>query len=202
MAPRAYTLGKRAQSVEDTRRRIIDATFELHNQKGILATSVKDIAERADVALRTVYLHYPTINDLVQGCAYKVIDLLRPPSLAIFEGVTGLEPRLQTLTTELFSMYERGTLQLETARCQQGQIPALAGFLENAAAMHEVLVREALRPSEGSRRAVSTALALTDFYVWKSFHQRGLSTHQAAGIVAGLLVASVSPPPAEKGQAR
>jgi len=67
MAPRKYQLRKRSEAVEETRRRIIDATFELHNEKGVLATSMQDVAERSDVALRTVYNHYPTVDDLVEG---------------------------------------------------------------------------------------------------------------------------------------
>jgi AcrR family transcriptional regulator len=63
MAPRKYDLGKRAEAVEETRRRIIQATFELHGEKGVVATSMQDVAERADVALRTVYYHYPTVDD-------------------------------------------------------------------------------------------------------------------------------------------
>jgi len=67
MAPRKYTLGKRSESIEDMRRRIVDATVELHSEKGVLATSMQDVAERANVALRTVYNHYPTIEDLVSA---------------------------------------------------------------------------------------------------------------------------------------
>mgnify|MGYP003455060942 CR=1 FL=1 len=83
MAPRKYDLGKRADAVEETRRRIIQATFELHAEKGVVATSMQDVAERADVALRTVYHHYPTIDDLVAGCGKKVMALLAQPTPAI-----------------------------------------------------------------------------------------------------------------------
>src|SRR5438128_6084269 len=92
MAPRRYSLGKRAQAVEDTRRRIVDATFDLHNEKGVLNTSMQDVAERADVALRTVYHHFPTVNDLVNGCAGHVITLLAPPTPAFFAALPPLMP--------------------------------------------------------------------------------------------------------------
>jgi len=193
MAPRKYSLGKRAQSVEETRRRIVDATFELHNEKGILSTSMQDVAERADVALRTVYYHYPSINDLVQGCAYKVIALLAPPTPAIFDGLTTVEARVRRLVRELFAMYERGAHQIETARCQQNEVAALAGFVANEAAMREALVREALRPFKVRPRAVREVTALTDFYVWKAFKQQELTTHQAAEVVSGAVVALVGP---------
>ncbi len=192
MAPRRYSLGKRAQAVEDTRRRIVDATFDLHNEKGVLNTSMQDVAERADVALRTVYHHFPTVNDLVNGCAGHVITLLAPPTPAIFAGLTTLDARLRRLVRELFAMYERAALQLEAARCQQNEVPALANFVRNEAAMRESLVREALRPFQPKPRTIREAAAFTDFYVWKAFTQRELSTHQAAGIVSGTLVALAS----------
>jgi len=192
MAPRRYSLGKRAQAVEDTRRRIVEATFDLHNEKGVLNTSMQDVAERADVALRTVYHHFPTVNDLVNGCAGHVITLLAPPTPAIFAGLTTLDARLRRLVRELFAMYERAALQLEAARCQQNEVPALANFVHNEAAMRESLVREALRPFQPKPRTIREAAAFTDFYVWKAFTQRELSTHQAAGIVSGTLVALAS----------
>ena len=192
MAPRKYSLGKRAKAVEDTRRRIVDATFALHNEKGPLNTSMQEVAERADVALRTVYHHFPTVNHLVNGCAGHVITLLAPPTPAIFAGLTSLDARLRRLVRELFAMYERGALQLEVARCQQNEVPALANFVRNEAAMRESLVREALRPFQPKPRTIREAAAFTDFYVWKAFTQRELSTHQAAGIVSGTLVALAS----------
>jgi len=192
MAPRRYSLGKRAQAVEDTRRRIVEATFDLHNEKGVLNTSMQDVAERADVALRTVYHHFPTVNDLVNGCAGHVITLLAPPTPAIFAGLTTLDARLRRLVRELFAMYERAALQLEAARCQQNEVPALANFVRNEAAMRESLVREALRPFQPKPRTIREAAAFTDFYVWKAFTQRELSAHQAAGIVSGTLVALAS----------
>ena len=203
MAPRKYDLGKRAQALEDTRRRIVDATFQLHNEKGILNTSMQDIAGRADVAIRTVYHHFPTVNDLVNGCAGHVIQLLNPPTPAIFDGLTTLESRVQRLTRELFAMYERGALQLETARCQANEVPALANFVRNEAAMRESLVREAFRPFSPRPRAVREVTALTDFYVWKSLTQQDISTHQAADTVSRLLVALTGPGiPGEKGSTK
>ncbi len=201
MAPRKYTLGKRLESVEETRQRIVDATFDLHNEKGVVATSMQDVAERADVALRTVYNHYPTIDDLVAGCATKVIALLSPPTPAIFNGLSTLEERMLRLVRELFAMYERGSLQIGVARREQAQVAGLADFVANDRAMRQALVAEALRPSEVSRRVVKATVALTDFYVWKAFDDQDLTTHQAVGVVYRSLVALAHPDAVgEKGQ--
>ena len=61
MAPRRHDLGNRAELKHLMRRRIVEATFELHSEKGVVDTSMQDIADRADVALHTVYRYFPTI---------------------------------------------------------------------------------------------------------------------------------------------
>jgi AcrR family transcriptional regulator len=201
MAPRKYTLGKRIESVEETRRRIVDATFDLHNEKGVVATSMQDVAERADVALRTVYNHYPTIDDLVAGCTRKVIALLSPPTPAIFNGLSTLEERMLRLVRELFAMYERGSLQIGVARREQAEVAGLADFVANERAMRQALVGEALRPFDVRQRVVREVVALTDFYVWKAFDDQDLTTHQAVEVVYRSLVALADPDTVgEKGQ--
>lgn len=203
MAPRKYELGKRAETIEETRRRIIDATFDLHSERGVVATSMQDVAERADVALRTVYNHYPTIDDLVAGCTKKVISLLSPPTPEIFGGLDTFEERMRRLVEELFAMYERGSAMIEVARCEQSEVAALADFVANEAAMREGLVSEALRPFKARGRIVREVAALTDFYVWKAFTQQSLATPQAVDVVYRSLAAQANPDAlGEKGQER
>jgi AcrR family transcriptional regulator len=193
MAPRKYTLGKRVEAVEETRRRIIDATFELHNEKGILATSMQEIAERADVSLRTVYNHYPTTDDLVVGCGGKVMALLAPPTPEIFDGLTTVEGRVLRMLQEQFAMYERGSVPLETGLREESAVPALAAFFANSRSMHEALVVEAVKPFGVPQVSVKDAVALTDFQVWKSFADQGLSTHHAVEVVCRSLLALIVP---------
>ena len=50
MARRIYTQSKRGDAAETTRRRIVEATFDLHAEQGIAATTMKQIAARAGVA--------------------------------------------------------------------------------------------------------------------------------------------------------
>ena len=203
MAPRKYKLGKKAESVAETRRRIIDATFELHNEKGVLATRIQDVAERADVALRTVYNHYPTIDDLVAGCTNRVISLLSPPTPELFGGLDTFEERMRRLVEELFAMYERGSAMIEVARCEQSEVAGLADYVASEAAMREELVREALRPFKPHGRTVREATAITDFYVWKAFSQRGVTTRRAVEVVYRSLLELANPDTiGKKGQER
>lgn len=193
MAPRRYESSRRADAVGETRARIVQATFELHNEKGVLATSMQDIAERADVALRTVYNHFPTLDDLVNGCGAKVQALLAMPRPAIFVGRTTFEERSRALIDELFAMYERGHVQLTVGRCEQHKVPGLARFLTEFEAGRDALVREALRPFRAGARTVREVAALTDFYVWKACTEQGLTTRQAADLVSAGVVAIAGP---------
>src|SRR3970040_715575 len=73
-------MSKRAVALLQTRRRIVEATVELHGKKGIFGTSWQDIARRADVSVATVYKHFPTLDELVPACGEVLMERLQPPS--------------------------------------------------------------------------------------------------------------------------
>src|SRR5439155_17242751 len=81
MAPRAYRMTRRAAANAETRRRIADAAITLHAEKGIHATTWPDIAKRADVALGTVYCHFPSLDQLVPACTSVNAVLMNPPGV-------------------------------------------------------------------------------------------------------------------------
>ena len=59
-AKRKYELKKRAERLAETRRRITEATVELHGTVGPAATHINEVARRAGVQRMTVYNHFPT----------------------------------------------------------------------------------------------------------------------------------------------
>ncbi len=65
---RPYRMGKRAEQVEETRRRIVQATVELHTTVGPANATVSAIAERAGVTRLTVYRHFPEQDTLFLAC--------------------------------------------------------------------------------------------------------------------------------------
>ena len=64
---RKYELKKRAEQLEETRRRITEATVELHRTVGPAATQISEIARRAGVQRVTVYNHFPDETALFAG---------------------------------------------------------------------------------------------------------------------------------------
>jgi AcrR family transcriptional regulator len=188
VSPRKYHQEKRSATAEETRQRIVDATVALHAEKGIVATSVKDIAARADVGVGTVYHHFPTYDDVVRACGPRILEITHAPTLEIFAGVEGPDQRIERLVHELFAYYER-YYWFERARCDQDTLPVLAEGVARRDKAIEALVREALRPLGDNETIVRTVIALTDFAVRRSLVNSGFSTRSAAEQVIEVLLA-------------
>src|SRR5437588_10297566 len=103
MTARTYRMTRRAAAKEDTRRRIVDAAIALHAEKGVLGTSWPDIAKRADVALGTVYRHFPSLDQLVPACTSENAVRIRPPGATILVGLTLPHERIGQVVQELLA---------------------------------------------------------------------------------------------------
>jgi AcrR family transcriptional regulator len=186
LTPRKYTMDKRKAAVQETRQRIVEATLALHAEKGIFGTSWQDIAQRADVSVGTVYKHFPSLDELVPACGELMYAITRPPSLEdapqIFAGAHSLEERLERLISELFDFYERGASYIETD-FQERQLPAVQEWEAYWRATIEGLACEALSPVGPDERTVRAVGALLDFYVFKSFSERGIPIEEATKIM-------------------
>ncbi len=72
MPRRTYDSTLRQRKQAELRTRIAAAAAELHAANGVNGTSYAAIATRAGVSLPTVYAHFPTQDDLLQGCTTHV----------------------------------------------------------------------------------------------------------------------------------
>ncbi|MBA2520575.1 MAG: TetR/AcrR family transcriptional regulator, partial [Chloroflexia bacterium] len=104
-------MNKRGAAVADTRRRIVEATLALHSAKGVFDTTWKDIAQRADVSVATVYKHFPSLDELVPACGALIMAITDPPTIKDAPRVVGSSPavedRMRSLISALFDFYER-----------------------------------------------------------------------------------------------
>lgn len=184
-ARRPYQLKKRAEGAAETRRRIVEATLALHAERGVAAVGVRDIADKADVGIGTVYHHFPTYDDVIRGCAQRVEELTQPPTAAIFDGIDGVRARLQVLVRELFAYYGRYHWFGRT-RCDRDRIPLVGLIVSRREQAIEELVRVALMSDDAL--TLQTVVALADFGVYSSLVRRKLSADEAADQVADVLL--------------
>jgi AcrR family transcriptional regulator len=57
--------GLRERKKQRTRERIVEAAFELFDQRGFEGTTIADIADAADIAPRTFFAYFPSKDDVV-----------------------------------------------------------------------------------------------------------------------------------------
>jgi AcrR family transcriptional regulator len=178
---RKYELKKRADAMEETRRRITQAAVELHGSVGPARTTVSAVAERAGVQRHTVYRHFPTEQDLFAACSAHWGASNPWPDPA---GWTGLEDGLD----QLYAWYERTENMLanilrdaELVDAVPDAMEPLLGFFAEA--------RRALAAGRPRRKTMTAATAhAVDFRTWRSLvREGGLSRAQAVRLVSALV---------------
>lgn len=184
MDKRTYTQGKRGEAAEAMRRRIVEATFALHAEQGIAATSMKQIAARAGVSVGSVYHHFPTYDDAIGACGNLVLEKSPPLQPTIFEGADTAGKRIERLVAAQFAAYQRLPL-LETARADRHVSTVLEDFLAHEAAHRRALAAQALGEAEHDPRVAALA-GLLDIGVWRALTAAGFTTPAAAAQVSGM----------------
>ena len=195
---------QRSAVVEETRRRIVDATVQLHNEKGVSGTSMQDISDRAGVALATVYRHFPSLEALVPACGRRNLELNPLPTEAVFASDETGQARVTALVGELFAHYERGLRPYEVGLAECATLPVMGRLLAEVNAEVAALVSAATAPFGPDRKRLNLAVGLCDFRVWRALTQAGLSTGEAAESIARLISLALTQPPgtATRKQAR
>lgn len=189
--PREYKMRKRADDWQKTRDRILQATMQLHDEKGVVPTTFADIAKRAGIGQATLYRHFPTPGDLVRACGGHVWQEMRPPTpdtaAAAFEGLTGVPERVEKLVEEIDAFYRRGALRLGLAGRDRDLMPELDQFLGAVEAGVEAYVSEALAPSKKPKRVVETVAALMSFPVWQRLSRLALADRPSRAFTSRLI---------------
>ena len=182
---RTYNLGRRAETAAETRQRLVEATFALHAERGISATSLRDIAERAGVSVGTAYHHFPTYTDAVRACGAHVADSSPLPAETIFDGVDDSETRVRVLVRELCAWYERHPW-LEHVRAERSLFPPLDEHMTHFEGHIAQLAKIAARCTSDEARTIA---ALADVAVYASLHRAGLSTARIVNRMAEVIQA-------------
>ena len=190
MKPRTYQLGRRAESADETRRRLVQATFELHGEQGIAATTMKQIADRAGVGVGTVYHHFATVEDTVAACAAHVQQALPMPGAAIFAGIGPMRERVLRLARAVFGHHEQVPFDIVLA--DQDKVPVLKDVVTEEQAQRMALTGAALAPFAVDRDLVRVVAALLDVGVYRSLQRIGLSLEDAAIAIADVIQARLT----------
>lgn len=77
------TRGDRVAVEPGTRRRILDASTRLFSEKGFAASSMRELADRAGVALSASYYHFPGKRDVLLAIMTEAMEHLERGALQV-----------------------------------------------------------------------------------------------------------------------
>jgi AcrR family transcriptional regulator len=190
--PRKYELRERAESVAQTRTRIVEATVELHEEVGPVRTTISAIADRASVQRLTVYRHFPDEHALFEACSAHWAEQHPRPDPAAWALVSDSEERLRAALNEIYGFF----------RETQGMIANLLRDLPESAVLRDVAgpfvsywqdVRDVLGEGwsvRGRRQHVLHAVIghAIHFDTWRSLTvHEGLTDARAAEVMVDLV---------------
>ena len=188
MAPRKYRMDRRAEAAQETRKRIVEATYALHAEKGVAATTFRDISTRADVGIGTVYHHFPTYDDVITACGHHTMTLARPPQADMFDGVDSAAERVRILVRELFAFYGRAPM-LGRVRSERHHFAVLENAFHHEEETLKALIADSLRGTRSGTRLRALVFALLDFNTYASLAAAGLDHEPAVDEITTTILA-------------
>lgn len=195
MAPRSYTLGKRADTSEATRQRILDATLEVYTERGIPSTTLKAIAERADVSRGSILHHFGSADGLLGAVLDRLLESLELPDPARLEAIDDRDARIREFVGEMVEFQERSAhlwpifeaeMQRPELRQREATYWAWLGRLQAVALGPE------LRDDPAANATLVSVIhpATVGTFLW-AFEQAGLARGDARPLLEELAVDAV-----------
>jgi AcrR family transcriptional regulator len=184
-------MGKRAADVEHTRRRIVEATVELHRSEGLDA-SYSDIAARAGVTRATLYRHFPDTESLFQACSAHWIAEQVPPDPHRWTG-NAPPARLRAALTDVYRYYAEGADMLRNVERARPMMPAALAdeIRRDEAALREALLGALPRTARHRPRVAGVVGHVLAFSTWHSLVlEHGVARDDAVELMARLVEAA------------
>ena len=161
----AADLGSAAQ--RDRRKRILDATLALASKGGYDAVQMRTVAERADVALGTLYRYFPSkIHLLVSELAREFEQTQEKLDRKPIPGETSYERMMYVLSRITRSMQREPMLTEAMTRAFMFADPSAAAEVNRAARLMEQVLTKAMHDGEPSADDKAIARVIGD--VWLS----------------------------------
>jgi AcrR family transcriptional regulator len=185
--PRSYRMGERKSRMEATRDRILEAGISLYTERGISATTLREIGERADVAPGTLRNHFPTRDALDRAMAERLRAEAPLPELSIFDGAETVEERVRRLIAV------GGAFIDQAARLYRMWLrePMVRGPWADAGAAYgarwEQLMRTALGPLADDEEAMAVLRAVLQPAFFDGIRGGTRSTAEAADLVTAVI---------------
>ena len=158
---RTYTMGARAEAVADTRRRIIEALFELGRERMVSDISLDDVAAGAGVSVQTILRHFQSRAGLIEVTMNHAIATVTEERQT---PVGDVEAAVAVIVRHYEDRGQTALLML----AQEASDAQVAELTRRGRAMHRAWVTDVFAPFAGPRDPLIDLLVVaTDVYTWK-----------------------------------
>lgn len=191
---------RRAEQVDQTRQRIVEATVELHGSVGPAATTIAAIAEAAGVTRLTVYRHFPDDAALFAACSVHWIARQQLPDPGAWSQIDDPAARLRAGLADLYRFYRAGAGMLT---CLYRDFAALPETHQQGLRDQDTLLRDVLTAPFGGagdehRQLRAVIGHATSFWTWRSLClDHGVTDAEAVDAMTGMILAVTPVPQAE-----
>jgi TetR/AcrR family transcriptional regulator, cholesterol catabolism regulator len=166
-APNATAAEFGSAAQRDRRKRILDATLALASKGGYDAVQMRTVAERADVALGTLYRYFPSkIHLLVSELAREFEQTQEKLDRKPIPGETPYERMMYVLSRITRSMQREPMLTEAMTRAFMFADPSAAAEVNTVARLMEQVLTKAMHDGEPSADDKAVARVIGD--VWLS----------------------------------
>jgi AcrR family transcriptional regulator len=186
---------RRAESQQQTRRRITESAVALHGSVGPSRTSISAVAAHAGVRRSTVYRHFPDEAALFDACSAHWAAANPLPQLDIWSAIENPDERLGIALAELYTFYRQTEPMLDnlfrdetTTPLIQERFADFRGYID--AARDTLMTGRSLRGAARRRTQAALGHAIA-FSTWKSLvREQRLDDTDAAALVRALVAAA------------
>ncbi|WP_416968706.1 TetR/AcrR family transcriptional regulator [Streptomyces sp. 4F14] len=162
MTETAKTVGRRERKKAQTRQALADAAMRLFTERGFDRVGVRDVAEEADVAVTTLFKHFPCKEALVfdrdEGLETALVDAVRhrAPGRSVLAA-------LREHLTQTYASVGDHTPGFAAFRALVEETPALQDYRHRMRRRHEVALAAAIEQETGAPQGDVRVAALSRF---------------------------------------
>jgi AcrR family transcriptional regulator len=189
---RKYEMKRRAERVQETRRRITEAAVELHQTVGPARTTVSAVAEKAGVQRHTYYAHFPELKDLYQACMGHYSERNPLPEPSSWTDIAEAEERLRVALSEVYAYYSGNEAMVSNVLRDVALDPIvqeiMVPFEQYLETVRDVIADAFKASGERHEELLGAVTLAQDFQTWRTLvRQQELSQDRAVELMVGMV---------------
>lgn len=188
---------RRAEQVDETRQRIVEAAVQLHGIVGPAATTIAAIAGLAEVTRLTVYRHFPDEAALFGACSAHWMSRQQLPDPDAWSQVGDPADRLRAGLADLYRFYRAGAGMLANVYRDFAALPEpQQQFLRDQDSRFRRVLAQPFPAAPGQRQRLRPLIGhATSFWTWHSLCiGEGLTDQEAVQAMTGMVLAAMPAP--------